>query len=234
MFQVPTAEEMALFDERYAFKGGRALGRFVATIGTGDVALFYYSGHGLQVDGENHLLPIDFGATDEAQVKYQAYSASQVHDRMQRAGGRLNILILDACRDNPFRAARGGAAGWAAMASGRGTLIAFATAPGSTASDNLSESNGLFTKFLLDTLRRPGLKLSEILDRVREQVDEASGHRQVPYTVSGVVGAFIFRDPDAEERRLVAEEAALEQHLKELHAQEAAARQRQHSLVLRK
>ena len=131
----------------------RAVETFVAGLQPGDVALFYYSGHGMQVNGENYLLPIDFRAQQEADVPYQAYSASRVHERMQAREASLSIVILDACRNNPFRGVRSASKGLAPMQTDKGSFIAFAAAPGQTASDNPSESNGLFTKHLLDALK---------------------------------------------------------------------------------
>jgi uncharacterized caspase-like protein len=131
-----------------ALRGLRgAVDTFLNNVRRGDVALFYYSGHGVQVEGENYLVPIDFQAERESDVPYAAYPAGRALEGMQAAGSSLSILILDACRDNPFRATRASAKGLAEMRMGRGSFIAFATAPGSTASDNAGESNGLFTKY---------------------------------------------------------------------------------------
>lgn len=172
---------------------GQAVDQFLDKLGTGDVALFYYSGHGMQVDGENYLIPTDFQGQNETDVRYDAHPASRIQDLMERSGAQLNILILDACRDNPFRSAtRGGTEGLAAMSPGRGTFIALATAPGHTASDNPNGQNGLFTTYLLDALSVPGLSLNDVFDLVRENVDSASKGRQLPWTLSSVVGRYSF------------------------------------------
>ena len=171
----------------------QAVNRFVARIRPGDTALFYYAGHGIQLAGENYLIPIDFDAKDEADAKYVSYSASRVQERMEQAGARLSILVLDACRNNPFRNTRSRAGGLAAMSTGKGTLIAFATAPGQTADDNPDGSNGLFTSHLIAALGEPGLSLDQIFNRVRERVYTDSGQRQLPWTVSSVIGEFYFR-----------------------------------------
>jgi hypothetical protein len=136
---------------------------------------------------------VDFDAKDEADAKYVAYSASRLYERMDLAGARLNILILDACRNNPFRSTRSGDGGLAAMSTGRGTLIAFATAPGKTADDNPSGRNGLFTSHLISALREPGLSLDQVFNRVREKVYSESNQRQLPWTVSSVIGEFYFQ-----------------------------------------
>jgi uncharacterized caspase-like protein len=171
----------------------KAVDRFVGAVRPGDVAFFYYAGHGVQIDGENLLVPVDFNAKDEADAKYETYSASRVHERMEGAGARINIIVLDACRNNPFRSVRSGAGGLLAMNTGRGTFIAFATAPGKTASDNPTGSNGLFTTHLVTALKQPGLSLDQVFNRVREGVYLASGQQQLPWTGSSVIGEFFFR-----------------------------------------
>ena len=176
------------------------------------------------MDGENYLIPVGFAARDESEVKYQAYAIGRVQDRMASTGARLSLVILDACRDNPFRGARSGARGRAAMATATGSFIAFATAPGSTAADNRNERNGLFTKYLLENLGPPGVGLSELFDRVRTQVYEASGERQLPWIASSVIGEFVFHDTAIEEQRLAqtrAEVAKLEAEAKAAEARQA-------------
>ena len=175
-----------------------AIGEFARKLTTGDVALFYYSGHGLQVDGENYLVPVDFQGQDETEVKYNAPHAGLIQELMEKSGARLNILVLDACRDNPYHSSsRSINKGLAAMSAGRGTLIAFATSPGRTASDNPRGQNGLFTQYLLEALSTPGLSLSEVFDLVRDKVDAASDGRQTPWTLSSVVGRYVFsREPE--------------------------------------
>jgi len=203
-----------------------AVDTFVKSIRAGDVALFYYSGHGVQVEGENYLVPVDFHAEQEADVPYQAYPAGRVLDRIQGASAALSILVLDACRDNPFRATRSGTKGLATMATGKGSFIAFATSPGSTASDNAGETNGLFTKHLLSALGQADLKLDDIFNQVRERVYEESGRKQLPWTASSVIGTFVFRSLEEQTRLAAEERARLEQELKELDRQVADAVQR--------
>ena len=173
---------------------GKAIDQFVDKLVTGDVAFFYYSGHGMQVDGENYLIPVDFQGQNETDVRYDAHSESRIEDRMEKSGAQLNILVLDACRDNPFHSAsRGGGGGLAAMSAGEGTFIAFATAPGHTASDNPNGKNGLFTQYLLEALSVPGLGLNDVFDLVREKVHSASaGREQVPWMLSSVIGRYSF------------------------------------------
>jgi len=175
---------------------GEKIDEFVGRLSSGDVAFFYYAGHGVQVDNENYLIPVDFAGNTESDVRYDTHAIGKIQDRMERSGAQLNILVLDACRNNPFRfSTRSATRGWAPMEPGRGTFIAFATAPGSVASDNPNAPNGLFTKYLLEALKVPGLGLSDVFDYVRTQVDQASGSKQLPWAHSSVVGRYSFR-PD--------------------------------------
>ncbi len=184
-----------------------SIDRFVSSLSPGSVGLFHFSGHGMQIDQENYLIPVDFELKDEASVKYDAYSASQLHDRMARSGSRLNIVILDACRNNGFTTSRSGSTGLAAMHAARGSFIAFATAPGATASDNPAGRNGLFTGYFIEALRKPGLKLDEVFNQVRESVYQASGNKQLAWTSSSVIGDFYFlpsgATPPSDRRDLV-------------------------------
>jgi formylglycine-generating enzyme required for sulfatase activity len=179
-----------------------AADKFIASVRPGDVALFYYSGHGMQIGEENYLIPIDFDARTPADAKYKAYAASRMQDNLRDAGANLQILILDACRDNPYRGLRGGG-GLGAMQAAKGAYIALATAPGRTADDNAAGNNGLFTGALLGALKQPGLTLDQVFNRVRADV---SGTRptQVPWSTSSVVNEFYFRTPVATPEPVVA------------------------------
>ncbi len=164
---------------------------FANQLQKGDLALFYFAGHGLQVQQENYLIPVDFRAASETDVKYDAYPASRIRDKMEASGARLRVLILDACRNNPYRGKRGGASGLGAMTSdAEGTLIAFATGDGNLADDNAAGSNGLFTQHLISSMQTPGLSLEEVFKRVKENVYAASGRQQNPYTYDNVVGRY--------------------------------------------
>jgi uncharacterized caspase-like protein len=173
---------------------GLALDRFTGKLGPGDVGFLYYSGHGMEIGGENFLIPVDFNfQVSGAAARYDAHSVSRVQELMEKSGAQLNILVLDACRDNPFRhESRGAGSGLAAMNAGRGTFIEFATSPGRSARDNSRERNGLFTKYFLEVLSIPGLDLNGVFDRVRERVDAESAGAQLPWTQSSVVGSYHF------------------------------------------
>ncbi len=199
--------EVVLIVDARAADLHRAVSAFAATLRPHDVGLFYYSGHGLQIQGENFLIPVDFAAADEIEARYASYSANEALQSLEASGAELNILILDACRDNPFAVrSRSVLHGLAIMNAGRGTLIAFATGPGKTASDNPEGVNGLFTSHLIDRLRAPGLSIDQIFNQVALAVDTASRGRQTPWVVKSLMGEFYFLPP-ANDGGLVVERA---------------------------
>jgi formylglycine-generating enzyme required for sulfatase activity len=169
-----------------------AIDAFVATVRPGDVALFYYSGHGIQLQDENYLIPVDFQAPTAVVAKYKSFPINRLLESLEAAGASIDIVILDACRDNPYRSIRSGSGGLAPMQAGRGTYLAFATAPGKTASDNAGGQNGLFTGALVSYLRQPGYSLDDVFNQVRQRVSEQSADRQIPWSTSSVVGNFYF------------------------------------------
>jgi tetratricopeptide (TPR) repeat protein len=170
----------------------RSIDGFLNGLHTGDTVLVYYSGHGMQIDGENYIIPTSFAPHDEVDAKYSAYSVDRLLSRIEAHNPDLTILILDACRDNPFQIRRSAVQGWAPIEGARGTYIAFATAPGSTASDNPSGKNGLFTTHLLEALQKPGWGLDQIFGYVRKEVFLNSNGAQLPWTSSSVLGEFYF------------------------------------------
>jgi len=178
----------------------RSVDDFVNRLGKGDVGLLYAASHGVQVDGENFIIPTDFEGECEDDVKVDGISINRIEDAMAGKGTQLNILILDACRNNPFHCTRTRSIsrGLAAMnPSARGTFIAFAAGPGGVAIDsnpnNPAAVNGLFTESLLQALSVCGWDLSHVFDYTRELVDRASGGRQTPWTNSSVIGTYQFR-----------------------------------------
>lgn len=160
----------------------------------GGVGLFYFSGHGLQIKGQNFLLPIGVDIKSEGDVPYEGYPADRLLSALEVSGNKLNIIILDACRDNPFARSfsRSTLSGLAQMQSGKGMLIAYATSPGDTASDGPGMKNGLFTYHLIENLRISGLSLSKLFDITREKVFKASKENQLPWVSTSVIGDFIF------------------------------------------
>ena len=159
------------------------------------VGLFYYAGHGVQVNGRNYLIPIGARIPSQAFVRVAAVDLDWVNAAITDARNRLNIIVLDACRDNPLpKGVRSGSKGLAVTPAPKGTIIAYATSPGSTAADG-SGSNGLYTSQLLKYMQAKGLKVEEVFKRVRQGVDQASGGKQIPWEHSSIVGDFYFK-PD--------------------------------------
>ena len=180
----------------------RAVSDFAKSLHEGDTALFFFAGHGVEVQGQNYLLPTDFAAQEEAQVKYQSVNAGEVQDLLQgRDAKRTVILILDACRNNPYRTWRATGGGLATM-SGEGVYIAFAAAAGKMADDGRAGRNGIFTKHLLTSLRESGLSIDQVFTRVRQGVSRETAGRQVPFSYTGLTGEFVFRDAEAERAQL--------------------------------
>lgn len=176
----------------------RALRQFGSGLKGGGVGLFYYAGHGVQVKGENYLIPIDAAPESAEEVEYEAVSAGLVLAQLAGNGGGTNIVILDACRNNPFaRGLRSADEGLAAVRAPGGTLVAFATAPGSVASDGPDSSNGVYTQELLRFMRVPGLSVEEVFKRVRVAVREKTQGRQTPWEESSLTGDFYFTPPEA-------------------------------------
>jgi uncharacterized caspase-like protein len=158
------------------------------------VALFYYSGHGIQVKGENYVVPVDAQIASEEEVEYSAVNVGFVTAQMERARSRVNIVFLDACRNNPFaRSFRSASQGLAMVNAPAGTFIAYATAPGDVASDGTaSAGNGLYTQQLLRYLSTPGLPIEQMHKQVRIAVSQASNGDQVPWESSSIMGDFYF------------------------------------------
>lgn len=176
---------------------GAAITKFGEKLDKDTVGLFYYAGHGLQLDGQNYLLPLNALITNKDEVRYESISVDRVLAKMESAHNRLNIMILDACRNNPFKG-RGGfrdmSGGLARVNAPIGSLIIYATAPGRKAADG-DGKNGLFTKHLLKNMVRPGLDVALMLrDTRNEVIQEAKrlGYEQVPWTSSSLLTSFCF------------------------------------------
>jgi hypothetical protein len=170
----------------------RAIREFGTKIRNGGVGLFYYAGHGVQVKGVNYLIPVDSKVESEEEIEYEAVDAGFVLAQMESAGNTTNIMILDACRNNPFaRNFRSASRGLAQMDAPGGTLIAYATAPGSVASDG-NARNGIYTQELLKFMRTPNLSIEEVFKRVRISVRDLTQSRQRPWESSSLIGDFYF------------------------------------------
>ena len=157
------------------------------------VAMLYYAGHGLQLDWHNYMVPVDVKLTQASDVPKQTIDIETVITSFKKATTRMNIIVLDACRDNPF-AGKASGKGLAQLDAPVGTFLAFATAPGNVAEDGDVESgNGLFTQYLLKELQRPA-KIEEVFKRVRLQVRQKSKGRQIPWDSSSLEDDFSFND----------------------------------------
>ena len=160
-------------------------------------AVFYYAGHGIQHRGKNYLVPIDAKLTSETEVVFNALEVTQVLERMQDANVRHKFLILDACRNNPFRAVFGSNAsqGLAKMHTPPGTTIAFAAQAGAVAEDGKGE-NGVYTKNLLSELKKPDIQAALMFQQVSQAVQVETNGRQTPevQSVAASKGFFFFND----------------------------------------
>jgi hypothetical protein len=175
----------------------RAIREFGAALRGGGVGLFYYAGHGLQLRGNNYLVPVGANPETTADVDFELVNANIVIDQMEAAGSNLNIVILDACRNNPFggRGLRAAAGGLAEMQAPRGTLISYATQPGNVAMDGTS-GHSPYTTALAEVIRRPGLPILEVFNEIGVAVDRATGGRQEPWVShSPLEGIFYFLGP---------------------------------------
>ncbi|WP_164885068.1 caspase family protein [Rubrivivax rivuli] len=158
----------------------------------GGAGLFYFAGHGVQIKGRNFMLPVGATIAREDEVPYKAVDVQQVLDKMETAKNRINMVVLDACRDNPFaRSSRSTGGGLTQVDAPIGSLIAFATAPGSVASDGRN-ANGLYTQHLLANIERPGTPIEDVFKRVRLGVRLDSNGSQVPWESTSLEGDFFF------------------------------------------
>jgi Caspase domain len=156
------------------------------------IGMLYYAGHGLQVDWRNYMVPVDAKMSKASEVPEQTVELAQVIDAFKAAGNRMNIVVLDACRDNPFVGTATGK-GLAQLDAPTGTFLAYATAPGNVADDGDSKStNGLYTQFLLQELKKPTAKIEDVFKRVRLNVRQQSQGRQVPWESTSLEEDFFF------------------------------------------
>jgi tetratricopeptide (TPR) repeat protein len=159
------------------------------------VGLFYYAGHGIQFQDENYLVPVDAKVQYEDDIVRMCFPVQRmVLSNMERSNSRMNIVILDACRNNPFPAATRsvGSGGLTEMKRARGSFIAYATAPGSVAADG-SGRNGLYTQELLKAMRKPGFSIEQVFKDVRQNVLRLSGENQNTWDSSNIIGEFYFK-----------------------------------------
>ena len=162
-----------------------------------EVGLFYYSGHGIQIDDKNYIIPIDANLRSKTDVREDCPSVSQVLSRMEEAGTKLNIVILDACRNNPFERGSFGeddeGGGLAPITPPDNTVISFATDPGSVASDGVAGTNGLYTGSLVRFISVPNTQLENVFKLTGKEVKEKSGGKQKPWLNSNFYDIFYFK-----------------------------------------
>lgn len=178
-----------------------AMLRFKEKVDAGEkdktVSLFYYAGHGVQRDDENYLVPVDALVEYEDDIQRYCFPVQRmVLSNMERSNSRMNIVILDACRNNPFPSLNRslGDEGLGEMRRAMGSFIAYATAPGSVASDGTGR-NGLYTQELIKAMKKPGLTIEQVFKDVRLNVLRLSGNKQNTWDSSNIIGEFYFKFP---------------------------------------
>jgi len=174
-----------------------AVSTFARSLGAGDVALFFYAGHGIEIDGQNYLLGVDFGADSEVDAKDEAYRMGTMLEHLSKRQGGLNIVIIDACRDDPYSRS------WGRTGKGRGlavvarvppeTYIAFSAEPGQIASDGAGAKNSPFSKALVKHLSTAGLELNALFRAVRGDVQRLTSNKQSPMSWEKRVKEFFFK-----------------------------------------
>ncbi|RUQ29040.1 MAG: hypothetical protein EKK68_13525 [Candidatus Competibacteraceae bacterium] len=155
------------------------------------VGLFYYAGHGVQLKGQNYLIPVGVDIRQEFEIPDEGVDAEAVLRAMEAAGNGFNIVILDACRNNPFTRSLG-SRGLARMDGPAGTFIAYATGPGAVSQDGGAGRNSPYTRHLLEALNTPGLSLEQVFKQVLVAVERDTGGSQIPWVASSLRGEFYF------------------------------------------
>jgi hypothetical protein len=158
-----------------------------------EVGLFYYCGHGIQVDGKNYITAIDTNMFDEYSVKRGTTTLDEIMQRMNKANVKTKIIVLDACRNNPLSKTRGlNNPGLAPIHAPKGTIIAFSTSPGQAAKDGGSGRNSIYTGAFLDHVDDPDIPIEEFFKRVRHSVYTFSNGQQTPWEHTSLIGDFHF------------------------------------------
>ncbi|QEP42391.1 DUF1566 domain-containing protein [Ectothiorhodospiraceae bacterium BW-2] len=158
------------------------------------VGVVFYAGHGMQVNGENYLIPVNANINAEDEIEIQALPLQSVLNKLNSAGNKLNMVYLDACRDNPFaRSFRSSSRGLARVSAPTGTKIYYATKPGEVAHDGKG-ANGIFTSHLMKALTTPGLNQNEVFQQTAAAVMAETKEQQVPWEEGLITGTFYFID----------------------------------------
>ena len=185
-----------------------ALREFARTSAKSQVRFLYYAGHGAQLKGRNYLMPVDAEVSTEDEIAQKGTDITEFLERMGTLPVGVNLVVLDACRNNPFtfgpaqladsrrvrtRGLNPQSAGLAPLRAPSGTLIAFSTAPGSVAVDNPAQRNSVYTKHFLANLRNPNVPIERLFKQVRIAVAQETQQQQVPWESSSLMGEFCFR-----------------------------------------
>jgi uncharacterized caspase-like protein len=206
----------------------RAMDKFGRKLKGKNVGLFFYAGHGVRVGGNNYLIPADAKLDSEHDAEYDCVRADRVLAKMEAAGSRTNIVILDACRDNPFeRSWRRGTkgAGLEFMRAPSGSLIAYSTSPGMIALDG-GGRNSPYTSALLKHIGTPNITILEMFQSVRSAVEDVSGGKQTPWESTSLRGNFYF-SIKGKNNRFSEEQVRLERERQEFEKAKAEFERRQ-------
>ncbi len=167
----------------------KKLRKFSTKLKDGGVGLFFFAGHGIESEGKNYLLGKNSNLEQKDEIAYESLELNKVLDKMQNSGNRLNIVLLDACRNDPFSRSGGGGL---AKSTARGTYIAYATSPGDVASDG-NGKNGVFTSQIIKHIEEPDLPIESMFKRVKKGVLESTNYMQRPWVSNDIVGDFFFK-----------------------------------------
>ena len=173
-----------------------AAGEFLSKLGPSDTALFFYAGHGVQIENENFLVPVDFEAPESVvAAKFRLFSAAQLFDGLRNRPKR-SIVILDACRSNPIARQNALTAGLAQPQNApNDSYVVFSTGPGQTAADNPNGRNSYFTEALADEIGKAGLTIEEVVNHTRATVSSETSGNQTPWAISSLKTTFFFHPP---------------------------------------
>ena len=186
-----TVETVLNADQKTMKKAIKAFGSRLQQAGKGATGLFYYAGHGVQVEGANFLLPVGAEIEKESDVEIESIAADDVMTQMQFAGNAVNLVFLDACRNNPLaRSSRSVATGLARLDAPRGSFVGYSTAPGDVAADG-EGANSLYAIALSEELKKPGISIEEAHRNVRARVLAETGQKQTPWDSSSLTGAVV-------------------------------------------
>jgi len=177
-----------------------SLKKFYTKIKRGGVGFFYFSGHGIELDGQNYLIPIDAKLDEKSDAEFEAIALNKITKKMQNAKNRLNIVVLDACRNDPFSRSVG--TGGLAKSEPIGLFVSYSTGAGSVANDGKEGGNGLFTKSLIKYMQQE-LDLQDVFQKTREEVYDNSNQKQFPAIYNQTIrGKFFFTLPTLSSKAL--------------------------------